>query len=53
MVFFPPLPKIPGAVITDLDPKYASEVYGREYDMPIVGTVLLAFARYQKEIRDK
>lgn len=51
--FFPPLPKIPGAVITDLDPKSATEVYGREYDMPIVGTVLLAFARYQKERRDK
>ena len=50
--FFPPLPKIPGAVITDFDPEFETGIYGREYDMPIVGMLLLAFARYQRECRE-
>ncbi len=52
--FFPPTPQIPGAVITELCPELFSNelIYGREYDMPITGRALYAFAKYADSIKN-
>ena len=51
--FFPGTPQIPGAVVTEIHPNAFGTPFGCEYDMPVVGDVLLAFSLYANAVNDQ
>lgn len=47
----PAIPQIPGGVCTDLTPDAFGKIFGSEYDMPIVGHTLIAFANLLEALK--